>query len=652
MFSGVPPAGPALCAQDARQQLVRGEQIRLLYSNSNLGTAVTLFAASALAYLQWRVISHRIVLSWLAYMLAVSAGRFLLTGRYWRGSAANRSRNIWSVAFSIGAGLSAAGWGAAGVVLYPDAHLANQVFLAFVLGGMMLGGGSLLAARPEAFLSFLIPIGLPAVMRFFLQGDEEHLAMGALAAIFTAAIILTTRRIYLTIHSSLNLQFENGHLVKDLEYQKEHVQALNRNLELRVQERTDELRRAVTLLTDEIAERKRAEEERARIELDLRHAQKLQAIGLLAGGIAHDFNNILTSIAGYTVLAQDLMPKDSEAYGYLEQVVKASMRAGDLVRGLLTFGRKGGHSPSLIAVAAVVTEALELLRASIPSTVEFRYSIDPDSGCVFADPGLIHQVVMNLCMNASQAMAGGPGQLDVTLAPVDLDPVLHEFHAAIPAGHYIQLTVSDTGSGIPPKIADRVFEPFFTTKATGEGTGLGLSVVHGIVTGYGGFIRFENRQPVGTSFFVYLRRVPAQPRLDTETLALSPRGTGRILFVDDEEPIALLGARILQELGYTVTFKTSSVDALYLFISAPDRFDLVITDFTMPHMTGGELIVRLKQVRAGIPTILTSGFNDQVISVEESSKLGIAEYIKKPFSGVALAHAVHRALLSVDQRSV
>jgi signal transduction histidine kinase/CheY-like chemotaxis protein len=651
MFSSAPSAGPALSTQSARKQLVRGEQIRLLYANANVGTAVTVFAASALAYLQWRVISHPVILSWLAYMLALSVARYLIARRYWRASAISRKLNIWSAGFSIGAALAAAGWGVAGIVLYPDAYLANQVFLAFVLGGMMIGGGSILAARPEAFLSFLIPTGFPTVVHFFLQGDEAHLVMGALSAVFMVAILLTTRHIYLTIHSSLMLQFENRDLVNDLELEKEHVQALNRNLELRVEERTAELHRAVALLTDEIAERKRAEQERDRIELDLRHAQKLQAIGLLVGGIAHDFNNLLTSIAGYTVLAQDLLPVDSEASSHLEQVVKASMRAGDLVSGLLTFGRKGGQKPSLIPVAAVVTEALELLRASIPSSVEFRQNIDPDSGCVFADPSLIHQVVINLCTNAYQAMAGGPGQLEVTLAPVEVDSALGGAQAEIPAGDYIQLTVSDTGPGIPAMIADRVFEPFFTTKATGEGTGLGLSVVHGIVTGYRGFIRFENRQPAGASFFVYLPRVPAGQPLKTETLEPPPRGTGRILFVDDEEQIASLGARILQELGYTVTSSTSSVDALYLFARAPDLFDLVITDFTMPQMTGGELIARLKEVRPGIPIILTSGFNNQVITVEEGRKLGVGEYLKKPFSGVALAHAVHRVLLSVERPS-
>ena len=310
MFSSAPSAGPALSTQSARKQLVRGEQIRLLYANANVGTAVTVFAASALAYLQWRVISHPVILSWLAYMLALSVARYLIARRYWHASAISRRLNIWSAAFSIGAALAAAGWGVAGIVLYPDAYLANQVFLAFVLGGMMIGGGSILAARPEAFLSFLIPTGFPTVVHFFLQGDEAHLVMGALGAVFMVAILLTTRHIYLTIHSSLMLQFENRDLVNDLEVEKEHVQALNRNLELRVEERTAELHRAVALLTDEIAERKRAEQERDRIELDLRHAQKLQAIGLLVGGIAHDFNNLLTSIAGYTVLAQDLLPEE------------------------------------------------------------------------------------------------------------------------------------------------------------------------------------------------------------------------------------------------------------------------------------------------------------------------------------------------------
>lgn len=316
------------------------------------------------------------------------------------------------------------------------------------------------------------------------------------------------------------------------------------------------------------------------------------------------------------------------------------------------FSRKGAHSPDLISVAQVVTEALELLRASIPSTVGFHRNVDPDCGCIFADPSLIHQVVMNLCTNAYQAMVSSVGQLDVSLTPIEVSGAPSPRHHGIPEGNYVRLAVSDTGPGIPQAIAERIFEPFFTTKTRGQGTGLGLSVVHGIVTGYGGFIRFENRQPHGTTFFIYLPRVTAGTPAEATVPGPSPRGTERILFVDDEESIARLGTRMLQELGYVVTAKTSSVEALRLFTGAPALFDLVVTDFMMPHMTGGELIVRLKQIREDIPIILTSGFNDEVITPTESRQLGVSEYIRKPFSAATLARAIRRVLDPVDRRSV
>jgi len=638
--------------QDERKTLIRREQTRLLYANSNISAVVTVTATAALAYLQWTVISHRVILAWACYMVAISLVRFGAAQQFFRVShSADAGTDSWLNAFVTGVCLAGLGWAAAGIWLFPQGDLTHQVLLAFVLGGMMLGGGSILAARPAAFLSFLIPAGLPTSLHFFMPVDETHLAMGSLAAVFTLATIISTWRIYLTIDAAMHLQFENKDLFNALKLENARTEALNQTLELRVQERTSELNQAVSFLREEIAERKLAEEERARMEVDLRHAQKMQAVGVLAGGVAHDFNNILTAVAGYVELAQDLLTKDSEAYNHLEQVTKATTRAGDLVRGLLMFSRKGAHSPDLISVADVVTEALDLLRASIPSNVEFQRNIDPDCGCIFADPGLIHQVVMNLCTNAYQAMTGSRGQLDVSLAPVDADTGLAGLHPEIPDGSYVRLRVSDTGPGIPPTIAERIFEPFFTTKTRGQGTGLGLSVVHGIVTGYGGFIRFENRHPHGTTFFVYLPRITTEHHVETVDRAPSPKGTERILFVDDEEAIAKLGTRMLQELGYLVTTKTSSTEALSLFTGAPNLFDLVVTDFMMPHMTGGELIVRLRQVRPDIPIILTSGFNDQVISSEESRSLGVSEYIRKPFSGATLARAIRRVLDPVKRSS-
>ena len=582
-------------------------------------------------------------------MVTVSLARFGVGLQFSRVSRSSAGAGSWFNAFVTGVCLAGIGWAAAGIWLFPEGDLTHQVLLAFVLGGMMLGGGSILAARPAAFLSFLIPAGLPTSLHFFIPVDEVHLAMGSLAAIFTLATIISTWRIYLTIDGALRLQFDNQDLVSALKMENTRTEALNQNLELRVQERTSELNQAVSFLREEIAERKLAEEERARMEVDLRHAQKLQAIGVLAGGVAHDFNNILTAIAGYVELAQDLLSKDSEAHSHLEQVTKATTRAGDLVRGLLMFSRKGAHSPDLITVAQVVTEALDLLRASIPSNVEFHRNIDADCGCIFADPGLIHQVVMNLCTNAYQAMAGSRGQLEVSLVPIEANAGTSDRPTEIPEGSYVRLRVSDTGPGIPPTIAERIFEPFFTTKTRGQGTGLGLSVVHGIVTGYGGFIRFENRHPHGTTFFVYLPRITTGHPVEAVHRHPSPKGTERILFVDDEEAIAKLGAHMLQELGYLVTSTTSSTEALSLFTGAPHLFDLVVTDFMMPQMTGGELIVRLRQVRADIPIILTSGFNDQVITSEESRGLGVSEYIRKPFSGAILARAIRKVLDPVSR---
>ena len=268
--------------QDRRKRQVHAEQIRLLYTNAYAGVGVTVCVAIILSYLQWGVISHPIVLAWLMYMLVISSARFTLARRYSGIMAAdtNTSTTIWGNAFIIGTGLSALGWGAAGVLLYPEAHLANQVILAFVLGGMMLGAGSILASRPEAFLAFIIPVGLPVSVRFLLQGDDRHLAMGLLATIFTVAILITTWHIYLTVRSSLNLQFENKDLVVDLQSAKSHAETLNQELEVRVRERTVELRKTNERLQTEIEQRKQVEEalQRAQAQLEVRVQQRTAAL--------------------------------------------------------------------------------------------------------------------------------------------------------------------------------------------------------------------------------------------------------------------------------------------------------------------------------------------------------------------------------------
>ena len=283
--------------QDRRNRQVREAQIRLLFGNAYTGIGVTCIAASLVAYCQWEVVHHSVVAGWLLYMVLVSVARFILVRRFRRTAHNGTAIEGWNTAFAVGAGMAGAGWGAAGFLLYPEDRLLNQVFLVFVLGGMMLGGASLLAPRPEAFLAFLLPTGLLPAIRLLSAGDEEHLAMGLLAGVFTLATLTTTWRFYRTIESSLNLRFENHDLVEDLQTAKKQTEALNQQLERRVQERTAELHQSTERLRAEIKQREQMEEE-------LLRARKLESLGVLAGGIAHDFNNFLTIIQGSIELAE------------------------------------------------------------------------------------------------------------------------------------------------------------------------------------------------------------------------------------------------------------------------------------------------------------------------------------------------------------
>lgn len=622
---------------------IRAEQARLLYRNADSAVAVTLLVSFALTFLQWEVIPSTTLLKWLAYMAAVSLSRFALTRAYFRRSPSGRGPGWWEAAFTTGAGLAALGWGSAGVFLYPEGYLTNQVYLVFVLGGMMLGGGAILAARRPAFLAFLIPTGLPVSVRLIAGGDTAHLVMGLLMILATAATLVTTLHVHDAITASLALRFENSGLITGLQSATQRLEALNQELESRVQQRTAELDQTVSRLQAEIVERRRAEEERAALEAALRQTQKMEAIGVLSGGIAHQFNNLLTSISGYTTLVRDSLADDVEVSKNLDEVLRASDRAASLVRRLLVFSRKTDHKPTLIPATGAVLDALELVRSSLPSTITLRTGVTPECGYIFADPNLIRLVVVNLCTNAHDAMSGQIGVLEVNLEPVELGGAAPS-QPGLSDGAYIKLTVRDTGPGIPTDIAERVFDPFFTTKPAGTATGLGLSVVHGIVSTYGGLITFESRPVEGTRFVVFLPRMAAPEPVRPEAEKPEPPRRQRILLVDDEEAIARLGATMLQRLGHTVTIVTSSLEALDLFREHPESFDLLVTDLTMPGMTGRQLIRRLRETRPHLPVVLMSGFNDAVIDGEDSLGEGATEFLGKPFSRTTLADAISRVL--------
>jgi PAS domain S-box-containing protein len=397
-------------------------------------------------------------------------------------------------------------------------------------------------------------------------------------------------------------------------------------------------------VTRDISERKQAGEEKANLEKQLQQAQKMEAIGTLAGGIAHDFNNILYSIMGNTEMTIEDVPEGSLARSNMERVLKATKRAKDLVKQILAFSRQSRQERKPLKVQTILEETLQMLRSSLPTTIEIQQDIDMKCGPVLADPTQIHQVIMNLCTNAYHAMREKGGKMGVTLTEVNIDSDDFAPTLGFKLGPYLKLTVSDTGHGMGRQVMDRVFDPFFTTKGPGEGAGMGLSVVHGIVKNHGGDIRVYSEPGEGTQFEVYLPLVESSSvALEAVSTESVPKGKEHILLVDDEEEIIRIVRQMLERLGYSVTSRTSSVEALEAFRELKENFDLVITDQTMPNMTGDELAKRLIRIRPDIPIILCTGFSER-ISEEKTKAIGIREYIMKPILKSEMAKAIRRVL--------
>jgi len=383
--------------------------------------------------------------------------------------------------------------------------------------------------------------------------------------------------------------------------------------------------------------------DRKNLQDQLIHTQKMEAIGTLSGGIAHDFNNILSIIIGYTKLAQDKVPEGSQLWEDLREVYQAGNRARDLVKQILTFSLQAEQKRTPVKIHRVVTETLKLLRSSFPATIEIRTRLTTTAP-VLADFTHIEQVIMNLCTNAYHAMREQGGVLEVRLEELMLDDEAFAHQLDISLGPYLSLTVLDTGRGMDKAVRDRIFEPYFTTKRTGEGTGIGLTVVHGIVKSYGGAITVESEPGRGSIFQVLLPRLKgAVVEEEHKKVVLPPRGTERILFVDDEPALVNIGRRMLEDLGYEVVTSTSGIETLSTFRRQPENFDLVITDMTMPKMTGDRLATELLGIRPGIPIILCTGFSERITG-EKAKEIGIRKFVMKPLLMNDLAEAVREVL--------
>jgi signal transduction histidine kinase/CheY-like chemotaxis protein len=629
------PAEPAQANEDCRRRQILAAQVRLLYGNANVGVGVTLVATSMLGYLQWEVVAHPILLSWCLYMFLVAAGRFTLASRYWRSARSSLETRRWRAWFAVGAGLAGTGWGAAGILLYPEARPVNQLFLVFMLGGMMLGGASTLAARPEAYLAFIVPAGLAPAALLMLQGDEVHLAMALMASLFTLAIVITTRRIHLTIISSLNLRFENATLVENLQAATHRAEALNEQLEVRVQERTAELHRSTQQLRAEIAQREQIEEQ-------LLHTRKLESLSVLAGGIAHDFNNFLAVVQGNVELAKARLDRDAPVQAFLDETASACKRAALLSTQLLTFSKGGAPVRRLASLAQLIMDAIPLVRAGAQTS--FDVCISEDLRSAEVDPGQIGQVLHNILLNARQAMPEG-GAIKVQAENVDLKTV-----AGIDSR--VRISVQDHGRGIPDEDLPRIFDPYFTTKP--GGSGLGLATAYAIIAKHGGSLSVQTKSGYGTVFIIDLPASEESPAPQASLAAYIQTGTERILVMDDEEALRNLMKNVLIKLGYEVQTAEDGAEAIVLFENAKGcgrGFDAILLDLTVSGGMGGiEAAARLKELDSSVKLIVSSGYSDAPV-LSDLRKYGFDDIIPKPWTIARVSEVVRRVFVSDSNRS-
>jgi signal transduction histidine kinase/ActR/RegA family two-component response regulator len=507
-----------------------------------------------------------------------------------------------------------------------------------VLGGIMLGAISLLSSRPEAFLAFTIPTGLPAAVRFLAQSDPVHFTMGLLAALFTINILITTWQIYRTVSLTLNLRFENRELLENLQTAKAEAEALNQKLESRVEERTFELYNANNRLRAEIEQRKLAEDE-------LLRARKLESLGVLAGGIAHDFNNFLTIVQGNAALAKLKLESGDPVDDTLEQIASACQRAASLASQLLTFGKGGAPVRRLVSTSRLIEEAVGLARAG--ANVSIDVAIEDNLWSAEVDASQISHALHNILLNARQAMPEG-GLIEVRgenlIAEAD-SPLLSP-------GQYVRIAVRDYGCGIPSDTLPRVFDPYFTTKQ--NGAGLGLAAAYSIVAKHQGQITVQSKLGEGTTFCVYLPASERSPSAEPQTSRKLHSGSGRVLVMDDEESLRGLVTRVLEQLGYQVESANDGAGAIALYEAARASgrgFDAVLLDLTVPGGMGGvDAAAKLREIDPSVPLIVSSGYSEAPI-LSEFQTHGFDAVLRKPWTPAELSEVVKQVIQTGRQHT-
>ena len=616
---------------DQRREEILLAQVRLLYANTYIGICITLIAAGILGYLEWNSVSHSVVVGWWVYIALASAVRYAVARAFRRASPGWMEARRWGTLSAICAGLAGVGWGSAGILLYAEHSLTDQLFLIFVVGGMMLGAASLLAPRPEAFLAFMIPAGFGPAARLLLQADQTHAAMGVLAAIFTVAVLVTTRRIYQTVDSSLHLQFENRDLVENLRAAKRETETLTQALEQRVQERTAELTQAAEQLRTEIANHERTEEE-------LLRARKLESLGVLAGGIAHDFNNFLAIVQGNLEMAKERLGPGGPLQEIIDETAAACRRATFLSSQLLTFAKGGAPVRRLVSLKDLTMEAVELIRAG--SSISVDVEIAEDLLFAYADPAQIGQVLHNILLNARQAMR------ESGIIELRAENAVNADHSN--RDPRIRIAIRDYGCGIPADVRPRIFDPYFTTKP--GGSGLGLATAYAIVSKHGGNIMVESTPGLGSVITIDLPATHDVPAATPPVADKTHTGTERILVMDDEEPLRKLLEAALQSLGYEVQTARDGATAIALYEEAKAAarpFDAVLLDLTVRGGMGGvEAAAKLKELDPSSKLIVSSGYSASP-AMSEFTTYGFDAVLPKPWSMPDVSAVVRRVLAGV-----
>lgn len=615
-------------ASPSRASELKVEQIRLLYANAGPVLGATVACALLLAVMMSGVVASPLLLSWLGYMLVVTAARAMLVWSFARRAPGAPDVLRWGRYFLGALLLTSVGWGAGGYFFYPDGSPVLQMFLAFVLGGVSAAGVANLAASRTAYLLFVLPVGVPICAVMVSRDTLIEQVMGALVGLFVIVMVMVSDRTRGAIVAALQLSFANRTLVDHL------------RLEVAQRERAErELRMAQEKLEQRVYERTR---ELTAAHVALRHAQKMEAVGRLAGGIAHDFNNVLTAIMGWSDLLWDELEPGQRQRDTVEEIRVGARRAATLVHQLLTFSRQQVVSPEVVDLCDLLARMSTLLARLVGDGIAFSVQHDGGPSTVLVDPGQIEQVLLNLVVNAKDATQPG-GHIDVRTDSLSLTRADRGPGETFNPGTYVRIQVSDDGSGMDPETLSRVFEPFFTTKAVGLGTGLGLATVYGIVQQSGGFLRVSSSVAQGSTFSVCLPLVEApvtQPSGDDVTETLS--GHERILLVEDDDLVRRVARQVLAGHGYDVRDAGHARAALEL-ISDKWQPDALVTDMVMPEVGGVALAEELRQ---GLPTLRVlycSGYATVAPPAEPAGRAPSA-FLQKPYPPLVLVRRL-RSLL-------